>query len=143
MFYFWCTIPLRNWIFKKLRSNDATGMKWFSQVSAELLSSHPGSVDGLTLKALLHVAKEQHKQAEERCETQHMHTCIYHKPTWLKPLDTYLLTLLHSFREALSRSPDNGELFFLLGSLYWNMGEEIRRDRSKTHTHLLKVKHYI
>lgn len=77
------------------------------QVSTELLSSHPGSVDGLTLKALLHVAKEQHKQAEE------------------------------SFLEALSRSPDSGELFFLLGSLYWNMGEEIRRDRSKTH--LLKA----
>ncbi|XP_016356498.1 tetratricopeptide repeat protein 37-like [Sinocyclocheilus anshuiensis] len=79
------------------------------QVSAELLSSHPGSVEGLTLKGLVHVAKEQHKQAEE------------------------------SFLEALSGSPDNGELFFLMGCLFWNMGEEIRRDRSKAHTHLLKA----
>ncbi|XP_067263690.1 tetratricopeptide repeat protein 37 [Chanodichthys erythropterus] len=79
------------------------------QVSAELLSSHPGSVEGLTLRGLTHVAKEQLKQAEE------------------------------SFLEALSRSPDDGELYFLLGRLYWNMGEEIRRDRSKAHTHLLKA----
>ncbi|XP_016361283.1 tetratricopeptide repeat protein 37-like isoform X2 [Sinocyclocheilus anshuiensis] len=79
------------------------------QVSAELLSSHPGSVEGLTLKGLAHVAKEQHKQAEER------------------------------FLEALSGSPDNGELLFLLGRLYWSMGEEMRRDRSKAHTHLLKA----
>uniref|UniRef100_A0A672M7H5 SKI3 subunit of superkiller complex n=1 Tax=Sinocyclocheilus grahami TaxID=75366 RepID=A0A672M7H5_SINGR len=79
------------------------------QVSAELLSSHPGSVEGLTLKGLAHVAKEQHKQAEE------------------------------SFLEALSRSPDNGELFFLLGRLYWSMGDEMRRDRNKAHTHLLKA----
>uniref|UniRef100_A0A8C1WLQ7 Tetratricopeptide repeat domain 37 n=1 Tax=Cyprinus carpio TaxID=7962 RepID=A0A8C1WLQ7_CYPCA len=76
---------------------------------AELLSSHPASVEGLTLKGLAHVAKEQHKQAEE------------------------------SFLEALSGSPDNGELFFLLGRLYWNLGEEMRRDRSKAHTHLLKA----
>uniref|UniRef100_A0A671QPP2 Tetratricopeptide repeat protein 37-like n=1 Tax=Sinocyclocheilus anshuiensis TaxID=1608454 RepID=A0A671QPP2_9TELE len=79
------------------------------EVSAELLSSHPGSVEGLTLKGLAHVAKEQHKQAEER------------------------------FLEALSGSPDNGELLFLLGRLYWSMGEEMRRDRSKAHTHLLKA----
>uniref|UniRef100_A0A671QPQ4 Tetratricopeptide repeat protein 37-like n=1 Tax=Sinocyclocheilus anshuiensis TaxID=1608454 RepID=A0A671QPQ4_9TELE len=72
------------------------------QVSAELLSSHPGSVEGLTLKGLAHVAKEQ-------------------------------------FLEALSGSPDNGELLFLLGRLYWSMGEEMRRDRSKAHTHLLKA----
>uniref|UniRef100_A0A671KS77 Tetratricopeptide repeat protein 37-like n=1 Tax=Sinocyclocheilus anshuiensis TaxID=1608454 RepID=A0A671KS77_9TELE len=41
--------------------------------------------------------------------------------------------------QALSGSPDNGELFFLMGCLFWNMGEEIRRDRSKAHTHLLKA----
>uniref|UniRef100_A0A673MLJ3 Tetratricopeptide repeat protein 37-like n=1 Tax=Sinocyclocheilus rhinocerous TaxID=307959 RepID=A0A673MLJ3_9TELE len=79
------------------------------QRSTELLSSHPGSVESLTLKGLVHIAKEQHKQAEE------------------------------SFLEALSGSPDNGELFFLMGRLFWNMGEEMRRDRSKAHTHLLKA----
>uniref|UniRef100_A0A673MNC0 Tetratricopeptide repeat protein 37-like n=1 Tax=Sinocyclocheilus rhinocerous TaxID=307959 RepID=A0A673MNC0_9TELE len=41
--------------------------------------------------------------------------------------------------QALSGSPDNGELFFLMGRLFWNMGEEMRRDRSKAHTHLLKA----
>uniref|UniRef100_A0A673LL25 Tetratricopeptide repeat protein 37-like n=1 Tax=Sinocyclocheilus rhinocerous TaxID=307959 RepID=A0A673LL25_9TELE len=50
-----------------------------------------------------------------------------------------VFSLSHSFLEALSGSPDNGELFFLLGRLYWSMGEEMRRDRSKAHTHLLKA----
>lgn len=27
----------------------------------------------------------------------------------------------------------------MLGQLYWDMGEETRKDRSKAHTHLLKV----
>uniref|UniRef100_A0A672MRU9 SKI3 subunit of superkiller complex n=1 Tax=Sinocyclocheilus grahami TaxID=75366 RepID=A0A672MRU9_SINGR len=100
----------------QFRSNEVNGIKkknthtqnW-QMLDAELLSSHPGSVEGLTLKGLVHVAKEQHKQAEE------------------------------SFLEALSGSPDNGELFFLMGRLFWNMGEEMRRDRSKAHTHLLKA----
>uniref|UniRef100_A0AAR2JZ02 Tetratricopeptide repeat domain 37 n=1 Tax=Pygocentrus nattereri TaxID=42514 RepID=A0AAR2JZ02_PYGNA len=34
---------------------------------------------------------------------------------------------------------DSGELYLLLGKLYWSMGEETRRDRSKAHTHLLKA----
>uniref|UniRef100_A0A8C2J9Z5 Tetratricopeptide repeat domain 37 n=1 Tax=Cyprinus carpio TaxID=7962 RepID=A0A8C2J9Z5_CYPCA len=92
-----------------LRLSKSLRLLLDKNVSAELLSSHPASVEGLTLKGLAHVAKEQHKQAEE------------------------------SFLEALSGSPDNGELFFLLGRLYWNLGEEMRRDRSKAHTHLLKA----
>lgn len=44
-----------------------------------------------------------------------------------------------SFTEAVSQRPDSGELYFLLGQLYWNMGEDARRDKSKVHTHLLKV----
>uniref|UniRef100_A0AAQ5XKD2 Tetratricopeptide repeat domain 37 n=1 Tax=Amphiprion ocellaris TaxID=80972 RepID=A0AAQ5XKD2_AMPOC len=35
--------------------------------------------------------------------------------------------------------PDCGEFYFLLGQLYWDMGEETRKDRSKAHTHLLKA----
>uniref|UniRef100_A0A673CNW8 Tetratricopeptide repeat domain 37 n=1 Tax=Sphaeramia orbicularis TaxID=375764 RepID=A0A673CNW8_9TELE len=35
--------------------------------------------------------------------------------------------------------PDCGEYYFLLGWLYWDMGEETRKDRSKAHTHLLKA----
>uniref|UniRef100_A0A4W4FXR7 Tetratricopeptide repeat domain 37 n=1 Tax=Electrophorus electricus TaxID=8005 RepID=A0A4W4FXR7_ELEEL len=62
----------------------------FLKVSSELLSSHPDSVEGLTLKGLAHMAKDEH-------------------------------------------------LYFLLGCVYWNMGEESRRDRNKAHTHLLKA----
>uniref|UniRef100_A0A8B9JZE0 Tetratricopeptide repeat domain 37 n=1 Tax=Astyanax mexicanus TaxID=7994 RepID=A0A8B9JZE0_ASTMX len=47
--------------------------------------------------------------------------------------------LAEAFLEALSQNPDSGELYFLLGQLYWNMGEETRKDRSKAHTHLLKA----
>ncbi|TRY85691.1 hypothetical protein DNTS_013421 [Danionella cerebrum] len=79
------------------------------QISSDLLSSHPESLEGLTLRGLAHAAKDLHKQAEE------------------------------SFLKALSRCPDNGELFYLLGSLYWDMGEETRKDRNKAHTHLLKA----
>lgn len=46
---------------------------------------------------------------------------------------------LFSFLNAVSQSPDSGEYYFLLGQLYWDMGEETRKDRSKAHTHLLKV----
>ncbi|KAL7839781.1 hypothetical protein SRHO_G00264390 [Serrasalmus rhombeus] len=79
------------------------------QVSSELLSSHPGSVEGLTLKGLAHTSKDEHQQAEQ------------------------------SLVEALSQRSDSGELYLLLGKLYWSMGEETRRDRSKAHTHLLKA----
>uniref|UniRef100_A0A8C9Y6E9 SKI3 subunit of superkiller complex n=1 Tax=Sander lucioperca TaxID=283035 RepID=A0A8C9Y6E9_SANLU len=48
--------------------------------------------------------------------------------------------LLFSFLKAASQSPDCGEYYFLLGKLYWDMGEETRKDRSKAHTHLLKVR---
>ncbi len=50
-----------------------------------------------------------------------------------------LAPLLFSFLKAASQSPDCGEYYFLLGRLYWDMGEETRKDRSKAHTHLLKV----
>uniref|UniRef100_A0A671Y177 SKI3 subunit of superkiller complex n=1 Tax=Sparus aurata TaxID=8175 RepID=A0A671Y177_SPAAU len=43
------------------------------------------------------------------------------------------------FLKAASQSPDCGEYYFLLGKLYWDMGEETRKDRSKAHTHLLKA----
>lgn len=44
-----------------------------------------------------------------------------------------------SLTEAVSQRPDSGELYFLLGQLYWNMGDDTRRDRAKVHTHMLKV----
>uniref|UniRef100_A0A8C7CBI1 SKI3 subunit of superkiller complex n=1 Tax=Oncorhynchus kisutch TaxID=8019 RepID=A0A8C7CBI1_ONCKI len=46
-----------------------------------------------------------------------------------------LVTLTYLF----TQSPACGEYYFVLGRLYWDMGEESRRDRSKAHTHLLKA----
>uniref|UniRef100_A0A672JK50 Tetratricopeptide repeat domain 37 n=1 Tax=Salarias fasciatus TaxID=181472 RepID=A0A672JK50_SALFA len=51
----------------------------------------------------------------------------------------FLCLLLYSFLKAASQSPDCAEYFLLLGQLYWDMGEETRKDRSKAHTHLLKA----
>lgn len=48
--------------------------------------------------------------------------------------------LFCSFQKAISQSPDCGESHFLLGRLYWDMGEATRRDRSKAYTHLIKVR---
>uniref|UniRef100_A0A8C4E6U4 SKI3 subunit of superkiller complex n=1 Tax=Dicentrarchus labrax TaxID=13489 RepID=A0A8C4E6U4_DICLA len=50
-----------------------------------------------------------------------------------------LALLLFSFLKATSQSPGCAEYYFLLGQLYWDMGEETRKDRSKAHTHLLKA----
>lgn len=38
---------------------------FFLKVSSELLSSHPGSVEGLTIKGLTHRAEKEHQQAEQ------------------------------------------------------------------------------
>uniref|UniRef100_A0A8C3ATB7 SKI3 subunit of superkiller complex n=1 Tax=Cyclopterus lumpus TaxID=8103 RepID=A0A8C3ATB7_CYCLU len=45
-------------------------------------------------------------------------------------------TLLYHY---VIQIPDCGEYYFFLGRLYWDMGEETRKDRSKAHTHLLKA----
>ncbi|XP_063051126.1 superkiller complex protein 3 [Engraulis encrasicolus] len=79
------------------------------QVSSELEASYPDSVEALILKGLIHQTQEEFQQAEE------------------------------SFQKALVVSPDSGELYFLLGHLYWLMGDETRHDRNKAHTHLLKA----
>uniref|UniRef100_A0A8C5IAR0 Tetratricopeptide repeat domain 37 n=1 Tax=Gouania willdenowi TaxID=441366 RepID=A0A8C5IAR0_GOUWI len=51
----------------------------------------------------------------------------------------HFVFFLLSFLSAVSQSPDCAEYYFLLGQLYWDMGEETRKDRSKAHTHLLKA----
>lgn len=79
------------------------------QVSSELLVSHPDLAQGLALRGLALLAQDQHQLAEQ------------------------------SFLQAVSLSPDCGEYYFLLGRLYWDMGEETRKDRTKAHTHLLKA----
>ncbi|XP_029916395.1 tetratricopeptide repeat protein 37 isoform X2 [Myripristis murdjan] len=80
-----------------------------NQVSSELLASHPNLAQTLALRGLVQLTQGQQHQAEQ------------------------------SFLEAAGLSPNCGEYFFLLGRLYWDMGEETRRDRSKAHTHLLKA----
>lgn len=50
-----------------------------------------------------------------------------------------LVLLLLSFQKATSQCPDCGEYYFLLGQLYWDLGEVTRKDRNKAQTHLLKV----
>lgn len=79
------------------------------KVSSELMTSNPNLAQGLVLRGLVQLAQSQQKLAEE------------------------------SFLKATSQSPDCGEYYFLLGQLYWDMGEETRKDRSKTHTHLLRA----
>lgn len=79
------------------------------KMSSELLASNPNLAQGLALRGLVHLAKGEEHLAEQ------------------------------SFQKAASQSPDCGEYYFLLGQLYWDMGEETRKDRSKVHTHLLKA----
>ncbi|XP_008417156.1 tetratricopeptide repeat protein 37 [Poecilia reticulata] len=76
---------------------------------SELEVSNPNLSQGLALRGLAHVAEGQLQLAEQ------------------------------SFLQATKQTPDSGEYFFFLGKLYWDMGSETRRDRSKTHTHLLKA----
>ncbi|KAJ8262999.1 hypothetical protein COCON_G00154560 [Conger conger] len=79
------------------------------QVSAELLEAHPAQPEVLVLRGLAQLAHDQLPQAEE------------------------------SFLKALEQGPGSGECLFLLGRLYWDMGEETRRDKAKAHAHLLKA----
>ncbi|XP_067463493.1 superkiller complex protein 3 [Thunnus thynnus] len=79
------------------------------KVSSDLLASNPNLAQGLALRGLTHLAEGQQQQAEQ------------------------------SFLKAAGQSSDCGEYYFLLGRLYWDMGEETRKDRGKAHTHLLKA----
>ncbi|XP_071338724.1 superkiller complex protein 3 [Trachinotus anak] len=79
------------------------------KVSSGLVASNPNLAQGLALRGLVHLAEGQQQLAEQ------------------------------SFLNAASQSPNCGEYYFLLGQLYWDMGEETRKDRSKAHTHLLKA----
>ncbi|XP_043965312.1 tetratricopeptide repeat protein 37 [Gambusia affinis] len=76
---------------------------------SELEVSNPSLPQGLALRGLAHLAEGQLQLAEQ------------------------------SFLQATKQTPDSGEYFFFLGKLYWDMGSETRKDRSKTHTHLLKA----
>uniref|UniRef100_A0A667YAC5 SKI3 subunit of superkiller complex n=1 Tax=Myripristis murdjan TaxID=586833 RepID=A0A667YAC5_9TELE len=93
------------------------------------------------------LSKLSHEEAKmkEACESM---LSLY--PTQSYPLEilcshyiktgkTLFFSLIKPIVTVSSLSPNCGEYFFLLGRLYWDMGEETRRDRSKAHTHLLKA----
>uniref|UniRef100_A0A4W3JSB0 SKI3 subunit of superkiller complex n=1 Tax=Callorhinchus milii TaxID=7868 RepID=A0A4W3JSB0_CALMI len=44
-----------------------------------------------------------------------------------------------SFQKAVKIKGDCGEYYYYLGQTYWSMGEETRKDKTKTVTHLLKA----
>ncbi|XP_051923327.1 tetratricopeptide repeat protein 37 [Hippocampus zosterae] len=79
------------------------------KVSSQLAASNPHLAQVSALEGLAHVAEDKKQLAEQ------------------------------SFLKASAQSPDCAEYFFLLGQLYWNMGEETRKDRSKAHSHFLKA----
>ncbi|XP_072289660.1 tetratricopeptide repeat protein 37 [Eucyclogobius newberryi] len=79
------------------------------KTSMDLLVSTPNIAEGLALRGLAYLAQNQLDMAEK------------------------------SFLEAADLNPDCAEYYFLLGQLYWNMGVEPRKDRSKAHNHLLKA----
>ncbi|KAM9744682.1 tetratricopeptide repeat protein 37 [Menidia menidia] len=79
------------------------------KLSSELVASNPNLAHGLALRGLVHLAEGQQQLAEQ------------------------------SFLKAADQSPGSAEYFFMLGKLYWDMGEETRNDRSKAHTHFLKA----
>ncbi|XP_061673335.1 tetratricopeptide repeat protein 37 [Syngnathoides biaculeatus] len=79
------------------------------KVSSQLLASNPNLAQASALRGLVHLAEDQKQLAEQ------------------------------SFLKASAQSPDCGEYFFFLGQLYWTMGEETRKDRSKAHSHFLKA----
>ncbi|XP_077378544.1 tetratricopeptide repeat protein 37 [Festucalex cinctus] len=79
------------------------------KLSSQLAASHPNLAQASALKGLAHLAEDQKQLAEQ------------------------------SFLKAVAQSPDCGEYFFMLGRLYWTMGEETRKDRSKAHSNFLKA----
>ncbi|XP_061623240.1 tetratricopeptide repeat protein 37 isoform X1 [Phyllopteryx taeniolatus] len=79
------------------------------KVSSQLAASNPNLAQVSALRGLAHLAEDQKQLAEQ------------------------------NFLKAAAQSPDCGEYFFLLGRLYWTMGEETRKDRSKAHSHFLKA----
>ncbi|XP_057688617.1 tetratricopeptide repeat protein 37 isoform X2 [Corythoichthys intestinalis] len=79
------------------------------KLSSQLETSHPNLAQVSALKGLVHLAEDQKQLAEQ------------------------------SFLKAATQSSNCGEYFFLLGTLYWTMGEETRKDKSKAHSHFLKA----
>ncbi|XP_043920067.1 tetratricopeptide repeat protein 37 [Protopterus annectens] len=79
------------------------------KLTAKLLTSHSEKGEAYAVKGLLCYSQKKYDEAEE------------------------------SFQNALQRKPDTADYYFYLGLIYWFMGEETRRDKSKALTHFLKA----
>uniref|UniRef100_A0A4W3JP45 SKI3 subunit of superkiller complex n=1 Tax=Callorhinchus milii TaxID=7868 RepID=A0A4W3JP45_CALMI len=54
-------------------------------------------------------------------------------------VSSFLIDLFFNFQKAVKIKGDCGEYYYYLGQTYWSMGEETRKDKTKTVTHLLKA----
>ncbi|XP_077571845.1 tetratricopeptide repeat protein 37 isoform X2 [Stigmatopora nigra] len=79
------------------------------KLSSRLEMSHANLAQVSALRGLAHLAEHQNQLAEQ------------------------------SFLKAAAQSPNCAEYFFLLGTLYWTMGEETRKDKNKAQSHFLKA----
>nr|XP_031528867.1 tetratricopeptide repeat protein 37 [Vicugna pacos] len=80
-----------------------------SKIMEDLLSSYPDLAEAHALEALIHFTKKDYLEAE-KC-----------------------------FQRALEKDAEVAEYHYQLGLTYWSMGEETRKDKTKTLTHFLKA----
>ncbi|XP_067885819.1 superkiller complex protein 3 [Heterodontus francisci] len=84
-------------------------MKKASQIAKDLISSYPDLAETWKLQGLINYTQKNYMQAEQ------------------------------SFQKAVKIKADCGEYYYYLGLTYWFMGEAMRKDKTKTATHLLKA----
>uniref|UniRef100_A0A8C4S4K9 SKI3 subunit of superkiller complex n=1 Tax=Erpetoichthys calabaricus TaxID=27687 RepID=A0A8C4S4K9_ERPCA len=74
-----------------------------------LLVSHPDIAEVYALRGNIHFQQQEYQLAEKQ------------------------------FQKAIQLDPSSGNYHYFLGMVYWYMGEETRRDKTKAQTHLLKA----
>eukprot|EP00062_Callorhinchus_milii_P008557 gi/632951387/ref/XP_007891266.1/ PREDICTED: tetratricopeptide repeat protein 37 isoform X1 [Callorhinchus milii] len=79
------------------------------EIVEDLVVSHPELAETWVLQGLINNTLKHYLQAEQ------------------------------SFQKAVKIKGDCGEYYYYLGQTYWSMGEETRKDKTKTVTHLLKA----
>ncbi|XP_078421540.1 superkiller complex protein 3 [Cetorhinus maximus] len=84
-------------------------MKQASQIAMDLMASYPDLAETWELQGLIGYTQKNYVQAEQ------------------------------SFQKAVKIKADCGEYYHYLGLTYWFMGEAMRKDKTKTATHLLKA----
>ncbi|XP_067838960.1 superkiller complex protein 3 isoform X2 [Heptranchias perlo] len=84
-------------------------IKQASQIATDLTGSYPNLAETWELQGLINYTQKYYMRAEQ------------------------------SFRNAVKIKADCGEYYYYLGLTYWFMGEEMRKDKTKTATHLLKA----